>query len=297
MERRVSFFRLLTLLPGGSVLLGCSSLSSSLVPGGPRHTPQDAVNAFAGVDAGSSVLRRNPADAADVHVVALVFDVVRVDLPIEGVRHTPKIWNHVDELRVAPEVVARLARNGLRVGAASPDAWPAIRAIIDAAHAEVRRDRLVAQPGLPLWIKLASIGEPESIFSYGIDGRLVGRTFPAGEKLLTLDYAFHPELGGCSDLKLGFEIRHDRGMMTWERRDGVIRQVPAVDRHLFAEVSAVVTLNTNEFLVIGLSDQATNKYLVGGRFLILERSGKRCETLLCVTPRPYRAAVATRRPL
>lgn len=293
----MSFRVVLILLSGGSLLGGCSPLSSWLGPDGLRHTPHDADSGSAGVNARSSPPGRNPTDPAGGRVIDLVFDVVRIDLPIDGVRHARKIWNHVDELRVDPEVAARLARNGLRVGAASPDAWPAIRAIIDAAGAEVRRNRLVAQPGMPLTIKLASIGEPESIFSYGLDGRLVGKTIPAGDKLLNLDYVFHPELGDCTDLKLGFEIRHDRGTMTWERREGIIRQVPAVDRHLFREVTAVVTLNTDEFLVIGLGDQVTNEYLVGGRFLILERSGKRFETLLCVTPQPFRVQRTTRSPL
>ncbi len=235
--------------------------------------------------------------ADEVGVIDLTFDVVRIDLPMDGVRHSRKIWNHVDELRAGVDAAARLARNGLRVGVASPDAWPAFRAILDAAGGEVRRDRLVAQPGMPLKIKLASAGESESIFSYDSNGRLVGKTFPGGDKILNLDYAFHPKLGGCTEFKLGFEIRRDRGVMTWERREGIIRQVPAVDRHEFADLSAVVTLTADEFLVIGLSDEGRNEYLVGGRFLSSERAGKRSETLLCVTPKPYRTPGRTRRPL
>lgn len=227
-------------------------------------------------------------------MIDLAFDVVRVDLPIAGVRHSRKIWNHVDELRVDSELIARLARNGLRIGAASPDAWPAIRAILEAAEAEVRRDQLVAQRGLPLSIQLGSINDSESVFSYGADERLVGKTFPAGDKLVNVDYVFHPELGGSTEVRVSFEIRHDRGAMTWEQRNGVVQQVPDYERHLFADLSPALTLNAGEFLVVGLSDQAKNEYLIGSRFLTRVESGKRYETLLFLTPQPYQAQGAGR---
>lgn len=289
MKRRVSSSCVLILMVGTLALEACRSPLSWPGLGGERATRDQAAGArpFDSA-AAATILQRNPdSPTADLRIIDVVFDVVQLAIPIEGQRHSRKIWNHVDEMRVDPEVVARLARNGLRVGAASPGTWPAIRAIVDTADADVRRDRLVAQPGMPLLIKLASISQEESIFSYTANGRLVGKTFAAGEKLLSIDYAFHPELGGCTDLQLTLEIRRDRGVMTWERRGGIIRQVPAFDLHLFADVSILLTLNPDEFLVLGLSDEPPNEYLVGGRFLISERAGKRYETVLCITPKPY----------
>jgi len=296
MRCRIVCGRLAALLAGGLLLVGCSSLSSWLGMGGTQRSPHEAVNTSAAGESSSFMLRKRPAPADEIRVVDLLFDVVRVDFPIDGVRHSRKIWNHVDELRVDSELISRLARNGLRVGAASPYDWPAIRAIIEAAGAEVRRDTLAAQRGLPLTIKLSGIDKPESIFSYGRDGRLVGKTFPAGDKLFNLDYAYHPELGGCTDLGLSFEIRHDQGVMTWEKRDGIIRQAPAYDQHVFSDLSALLTLSTDEFLVVGLDGQSGNEYLIGSRFLTFELSGKRYETLFCVTPQPYQTRGVKRRP-
>ena len=93
-----------------------------------------------------------------------------------------------------------------------------------------------------LVILAGAIDDAESIFSYSDQGRLVGKTFPAGDKLLSIDYAVHPELGGFTELRLDFEIRHDRGTMTWQRHGDIIRQVPDYDRHLFAEVGTALTL-------------------------------------------------------
>ena len=235
-----------------------------------------------------SILAPGRTATNEMQVIDLMFDVVQATLPIDGVRHSLKVWNHVDELRVDSAIAARLARNGLRMGAATRAAWPALRAVFDAADADVRRDQLFAQRGLPLTIHLGSIEEAESIFSYGRDERLVGKTFAAGDKLVNIDYAFHPELGRCIDVRVGFEVSHDRGMLTWERQGGVLKQVPAYDRHVFADLTPVLTLNPDEFLVIGLGDQAENEYLLGPRFLTRKKSGRRFETLLCLTPRPYR---------
>lgn len=241
------------------------------------------------------MLRGNPTAAGQVRVVSIAFDVVRIDMPMGSIQHSKKVWNHVDELRVEAGLTVRLVRNGLRIGVASSATWPTIRAVLDAAGAELGQTRAIAQANLPLTIDLGTLSEAESVFSYGRDGRLTGRTFLAGDKLLTIDYAFHPERGGSTDLRLSFEVRHDRSTMTWERRAGVIGQAPAIDRHVFEELSGVVTLNPNEFLVIGLSDRAQNEYLVGSRLLSFKRAGKRYETMLCVTPQPFQRKGVKRR--
>lgn len=226
----------------------------------------------------------------------LAFDVLRVELPIDGVRNSPKVWNHVDELRLDPDLVARLRRNGLRLGAASSGSWPAIRAVLEGGGARTQKDQMLPQTGTPLAIECDSIGDSESIFSYGRDNRLVGKTFPAGQKIIRLDYEFHAQLGGYTDVRVSFEVRHDRGEMTWERRDGVIRQAPASDRHVFEDLTTLMTLKPGEFLVLGTSDQADNEYLVGSRFLIHTASVEKVETLFFVTPQPFQNQSVQRRP-
>lgn len=282
MNERTPHDRLSLFLASCVVMIGCTS---------PPPKAADWLSDAAGAD----MLRSTLPSHSDVRVIDLVFDVARVELPLDGVRQTRKIWNHVDELRLDSALPAKLARNGLRVGVGSPSAWPAIRAILDAADADVRRDHLVAQGGLPLVIQLAPVSAPETIFSYTSAGRLVGKTVAGGDKLLSIDYAFHPQLTGAVDLELGFEVRRDLGVMTWERRDGAIRQVPDYQRHVFDGLGFRVTLATDEFLVIGVHEEADNEYLVGHRFLIRERAGRRFESLFFVTPKPYQVRAPRRR--
>ncbi len=230
---------------------------------------------------------------ANTQVVHLAFDVVRIDMPVTGIRHSRKVWNHVDELRLGTDCVARLRRNGLRLGAAQPDAWPALQSILDAAEAITRQDQLVTQPGLPVSFMLASIDEPESVFSYNRSRRLVGKTFQKGDKLINIDYALRPELGGSVDLQLQFEIRHDPGTLKWDRSGDTISQVPAYQRYLFDDLNVLVTLKPGEFLILGPSEEAANEFLVGGRFFVTTRGGYTHESIFCLTPRPYRIEGAT----
>ncbi len=218
---------------------------------------------------------------------------MRAEMSTEEGRNSRKVWNHVDELRVERAATGRWVRNGLRVGVGSTASWPAIRAILEAGKARVSKDQLLTQAGVPLLIELGAIHDSESIFSYDRDRRLSGRTFAAGTKILQLDYAFHAQLGGVTDLQVGFEIRHDRGEMTWERAgEGIIRQVPAIDRHTFDDLKVAVTVKSGEFLVIGPSEQADNAYLVGSRFLSGGSTGGRVETLLFLTPMPFQTEEA-----
>lgn len=270
---------------------GCASVWPSLGLGGAlKPTPPPSITDTADPD----ILREALSPAGSTRVVGLVFDIVRLDFPVDDLHHSRKIWNHVDELRIGADMVSRLARNSLRVGVGSTSAWPAIQAIVQAAKATARRQTVVPQQGVPASIRVGSIHGEESIFSYGADGRLAGRTFLTGDKFLTIDYAYRPRLTGSTDLKLTLEIRHDRGEMTWERSGGVIREVPAIDRRIYGDLAASFTLNLDEFAVLGSHDAAGNGNLIGNRFFTAAESSSRVETILVITPRVFQRTVANK---
>ena len=184
-------------------------------------------------------------------------------------------------------VTALFARNGLRIGIAPAGSWEAIQAVLEAMNAKTYKSMLAPPRGAPLLITTGPVSRSESVFTYTADGRLVGKTFSEGDKLISLDYVFRPEFGGSTELQVGFEVRHDKGVMTWTRDGGVIRQVPAYDRHVFAELVARLTVMSGECLVIGPSEEARIESLIGGRYLSIEHDGEPYESLLFVTPVPY----------
>lgn len=239
----------------------------------------------------SQLLVQDAGRSDGVRVVNLAFDVYRFDLPLLGDRrHSLKLWNHVDELRNDPDRIAVLARSGLRMGVFSDDAWRPLRVILNAAEARRHRERVQAQVGLPLVLEVGKVDGYESIFSFSGGGRLTGKTFEDGKKLVSVGYALYGDTAGRMDIEVSLEIRHDRGEMTWERVGGSLRQVPVYDRHVFAELTTVMTLNPGESLLIGPSAEADNANLVGGSFLGKTRDGKAFETLIVVTPVPYESS-------
>jgi len=263
----------------------------------PWKSPESAHEASSPTPAGAKQKGASTAAGRDSdapRVVDIAFDVLRIEWPIESQRESRKIWNHADEIQLGSEKAALLSRNGLRIGAVSAESWPAIQAILEACRADTRREQLYPQRGEPLLLQLSEITSPESMFLHGADRRLVGKTFSEGRKLMVFDYALRPELGGSTDLGVQFEIRHDRGEMTWEAHAGSLRQAPAIDRHVFAELSTAWSLRKGESLLIGPSPDATNEYLVGNRFLLGEHGGQRTETLYCVSPVAYQSPSARR---
>ena len=272
------------LLVVSAASLGCSTTPiwpfSALTPNAPHEAPPAVDQA--------PISSKTASPSSGPHIVQLAFDVMRVEMPIDGDMNSQKVWNHVDALRVGADTAAQLTRNGLHIAAGSKERWSAIRAILDAGQARTTRDQFVAQSGAPLLIELGTVADGESYFAYDKEMRLQGKTFIGGSKILQLDYAFRPELGGSTDLQVAFEIRRELGELVWERQgDGSIRQAPGLDRHVFEELKAALTVQDGEFLIIGPSAQAKNEYRVGGRFFLTGTGGHRKETLLFITPRPF----------
>jgi len=226
-----------------------------------------------------------------IEAVQMSFDILRVEFPLESARHSLKVWNHADRNCLDARTVARLSRNGLRVGIANPEAWPAVQTILTASKARIEPQVWEGSTGLPVVAALGTISEPETIFSYGDAGRLNGKTFSAGQKLMQLDYAVLAQSGGAVETRLSFEVRHDRGEMTWESSGGVVRQVPAYDRHLFDDLTATLLVPPGTTLVIGPDERAAQEYLVGARFLEWDRDAAAFEAMYFITPKPSRAAI------
>jgi hypothetical protein len=283
-----------TLLAGVLIDCGCRSTDWRSEPpwwGRSPHEPsmtrtgEGVVSSAGGSGSGEADRPVATSDSIPVtQIIDLTFDIARAEFPMRGVQHSLKVWNHVDELRVDAVTAANLARNGLRIGAAAPEAWSAIQVILQAADAEVFRDQLIAPRGQPIALDLGQLEAGSSTFAYQPSGQLVGKTFTAGNRIVTIDYMYRPEREGMTDIHLSFEIRHDHGVMTWERRGGVIRQVPSIDRHGFEGLDASLSLARGEFLILGVDAEAASEYLIGRRFLTDRRGGEEIETLLFLTP-------------
>jgi len=252
---------------------------------------EDAAASAGALFDNASVSESDAVRSDNVRVFRLAFQIYRLDLPLHGdSRDSLKLWNHVDEMRTDPEKTALLARNGVRIGAFSDDSWRPMRVVLEAADARVHEEQTVAQAGLPVVLDVGDVEDHESIFAYNTRGRLVGKDFADGKKLVALGYALYADAGSHLDLEVSFEVRHDRGAMAWERVGGNLQQVPDYDSQVFEELTTVLMLNPGESLLIGPSDAADNANLVGGNFLGGTQGGTKTETLFVVKPIPYEAS-------
>ena len=224
----------------------------------------------------------------DAVVIQITFDVLRVDLPIQGVRHSRKIWNHIDETRANPRLTALLARNGFRIGTGTPEAWPALRVLFEANHARSLRTQHAVMSGAPLSMRLGELDPGEPLFLFQRDGRMVGRTFEGGTKFLHIDYALDPSNPLHTMAKVTPEVRRFSDRKRWERIDGRFREVPEYEGQVFSELGVEVSVGPGEFLLIGPSDTATLESVVGSRFLTGERNNVAYETVIFLTPQPMR---------
>ena len=221
-------------------------------------------------------------------VVELHFDVMRVDLPCDSIRHSAKLWNHVDELRVEPGHSVLLGRNGIRMGVAPADAWPAIQAVLEAHGARVTRRQHAVQSGYPLTIDIGDAQAGETIFSYDGQGRLKGRTFGAGRKYIHLDYVVEADDPPRVLLRATPEMHVQSADKRWQEQDSEYVEKPAYEGHSYAELSAAVSLKPGQILVIGPGHQAEMAHLLGNRFFERIEAGTRYETLYFATPQLFR---------
>lgn len=229
-----------------------------------------------------------------VVLVELHFDVLRVELPRGSIRHSTKIWNHVDELHVDPRLSPLLARNGLRIGVAEADAWPAIQAVLDANGARSTRRQHAVHSGYPLTLDVGDVHDGETFFHYDADGQLHGNAYGPGEKYVLLDYAVNPEHPAEVTLRITPEIHCESQDKSWTQEGGVYQEKPRYEGRMFSEFTTTVSLKPGQLLVIGPSEQAKLDFLLGSRFLEHDEGGVRYETLLFARPQPFRTNLVER---
>lgn len=282
---------------GPGVLAGVPALAGLLVvaaagcqtaSGPPRAGPrQEASGLTSTSEARELFPSRRGADRDAIVVVQMQFDVLRVDFPAESIHHSDKTWNHVDELSGDSVRAALLRRNGFRVGTATADAWPGLRAIFEACQAKVTRGTQLAQQGAPLTLDLGPVEGSEVIFLISPDDRLVGSTFDRGNKYLHLDYTLNAGAGGGTTIQMTPEIHRESEAKRWPSNGGDLAQVPEYEGKVYHELSNTVNVGAGDFVVIG-PDTAATSLSVGHRFLTRTLDGRKYETVLCITPQPFR---------
>jgi hypothetical protein len=224
----------------------------------------------------------------DLHVLRMHFDILRVDVPLGGLRHSLKVWNHIDESQGDPGLTALLARNGFRAGVGTVDDWPAIRAILERNGARVTRVARTAQAGAPMTVPLGNVEEGASYFLHRRGGGLGGGTFTAGRRAFRIGYALETGPQPKATLRVTPTFEESTISEKPVERGGEVMFLRDREGRVFRELMVEASLTPGEFLVVGGSRPAEKGYLLGSLWLESTLEMQKFETLLFVSAQPLR---------
>lgn len=227
-------------------------------------------------------------DDRGAYVLRVHFDVCRVDLPVGDIRHSRKIWNHLEESRGDPGLTALLARNGFRAGVGDQADWPALRAIFEHNRARVTRVALTVQDGAPLSIPLGPVADGTSYFLHRRGGGLSGGNFDAGQRTIRLEYGLDSDDPRRVLLRALPAFQRSQTSAKTVERDGALVVVRDHEGRIFRELAADVVLTEGQFLVIGGSEPASAGFLLGSCWLDSSLDMQPYETVLCISARATR---------
>lgn len=241
--------------------------------------------------ADAAVVFPREASAADPTVipVQLLFRVDRRLISLDdSAQRYRDAWKHVDEHRLDSSTIAFLARNGFRVGVAQTAGLEALAAELEVP--EVRREQVdhKVQGGAPLTLELGPLGSERTVFSFGRNGQLAGKSFTHAERRLLIDYEVdiegHPRIW----LRLTPELFQQSARPPWPEAESALRHEKRSEGFVYRELTVDVRLSADESLVIGPSQPDPSRHVLGTVMLTDEAAGERWGTLLCLTPQLYR---------
>lgn len=218
----------------------------------------------------------------------LSFDVLRTQVPRGTFSESGKIWNHVDEQVIPADLAANLQRNGLRIARGKANAWPPIKALLDAEKdITVWQNAMTVGNGLPLTIELDTHRRDQTLFLFRHDGTLGGVTLPDSMNLLRIEYAIPVTDPDAVILNVMPEIRLQPPEPKLTLNGWTDRPLAPPSR-VFRELAAQVQVGPDEFLALGPAPAAHRAHTMGALLLGREDQGREYECMLFVTPRVIR---------
>lgn len=224
---------------------------------------------------------------SSVAVVGLTFDVMNVEMPAAGAESSARLWKHIDESNADPSLPALLARNGVRIGVADENNWPALRSMFEQGGARTSRDQFSAQPGYPALINVGPLESGGMYFLHRRGGKVEGGTFDEGDRVVRLDYEIPPDDPSLVLVRVTLEARcgADRRFV---RQGGEVRELAVRDGESFGEMACSVRLTRGQYLVLGSAENANTGFRIGSWWFRAQRGKSKFESLLCIRPDPVR---------
>ncbi len=211
--------------------------------------------------------------------------MVVVQVPAGMISGSEDIWSYVDEEPVAAGRSAVLGRNGLRIGVGRRGGWDDVvkvlrkmtgRALSESSSASV--------PGSPQHIVLKEQQPAQTIFISNVDQTVSGSDYPAGDAVLSLACSLSEDDPNSMILTGLPQIRSTARRPQIIRDEAGLRMLDLPTMHPFTPLAFQMTIQRNDFLVIGPGVESRRKSSIGNIFMVRQKEGIEFETLLVIMP-------------
>ncbi len=285
--RAVAMFAAATLLATG-LLAGCQR---SLPPPTtqPATAPAQADVPFAN---GAPMFPAGPEHAhpSGKFLLAVRLAMYRVELPIGSASRSERLWRYFDEEVTDSATISILQHNGLRVGRASIQGWPAVsRVLEEMTGTSPARSLMWAVPGHEEQITLKEHLDEQHLFIFDQMGCLSGQDYPPGDNILQITCTVNGLDPSEIVLHAVPAVLDERRVQRWELTDQGYQRT---DRRQELPISAMeftVRVPKGNYIVIGPGADVMRSTSPGHSLLISERGGLRFETLLVLVPEVFAA--------
>jgi len=219
--------------------------------------------------------------------------VIPVEVPVGIASGSEKLWSYLDEERSRAVRSATMAQNGVRLGVAAQGVWPDLAKVLqEMTGRKLVESVTVTSPGTPLKITLKPDQGKQTIFTIARDRTISGRDFPPGDNELILNFSIN-ELDYSKLIVTGVpQIRAK------ERTSRVV-DVPgmgptiAIDTERFSLEACTfqLMLANSEILIVGPGAESRRPNSIGRHFLVHQKDGLECETVLVIVPTIRKVAI------
>jgi hypothetical protein len=198
---------------------------------------------------------------------SVVLDMFFIRFPFGDPAVNEKLWEEIDEQQFAPELRARLAQNGFRVGLLSGPMPSELSKLLqlsskpapaDQVDGAAKTENLEAEPRVVQRHLQLRTGLRTEIVASGLypqlpvlmceSGQLCGQTYSQAQGLFALKS--FPQPDGRVRLELVPELHHDQPRQRWDGSQGVLHLETGRPRRTFDDMTLSANLAPGAMLVL-----------------------------------------------
>ncbi|MCL2701893.1 MAG: hypothetical protein FWE88_09425 [Phycisphaerae bacterium] len=212
--------------------------------------------------------------------------ILSVEVPVGVASRSEKLWSYLDEERAQAVRDATMAQNGIRLGVAPPGVWLDLQKVLqEMTGRKLVETKSLVPSGTPLIVTLKTDQGWQNMSTIFSDRTASVRDYPPGDNVLVLI---------CSPSEMDYSKLVVWGVPQIRSKEKYARpqNVPGVGPTLVYE-SDFFTLDactfqlmmaSGEILVAGPGAESRRRLSVGRHFLVHQKDGLECETILVIVP-------------